>query len=42
MLLCLSYKALVLNKNIFHDTVKKYREVLAYLIDVVNKEWTII
>ena len=42
MLLRSSYKVLVLNKNIFHDTVKKYREVLAYLIDVVNKEWTII
>ena len=42
MLVNSSYKALVLNKNIFHDTIKKYREVLAYLINVVNKEWTTI
>lgn len=42
MTISTSYNALVLDNNVFTDTIKKYREVLAYLIAIVNKEWEII
>ena len=34
-----SYNAKVLNENVFHDTIMKYREVLSYLIPIFDKEW---
>ena len=34
-----SYRAKILNENIFNDTVKKFREALSCLMEIFNKEW---
>lgn len=34
-----SYRAKVLNENVFYDTVKKFREALSCLVEIFNKEW---